>query len=249
MSVPDSGEDMSVDTFMASLRFGNALGISVYVFSGGEPTENPKFDQFCELFDNMYRGEGKVFSICSNGMWLKDPDKIQRVKKVLDMDTCTGMQVYTNRQWYREYDYVVRNREIYESISPKVFLTIDAPINMQDLGRARQSPRAQRAVKESSHFMSCLNSTLMAKQLSMEEYGVNADLAGKFCTPSVDAKGNVHMSESRTCPSVGNVLKDSPGEIYEKMRHNRPCGLCAGYRRFATSDDPKLVKAKVILGI
>lgn len=249
MSIPNSGEDIAFGTFKAAVEFGVSLGIHVFVFSGGEPTEHPKFDQFCQWFENQFRGSGRLFTVCSNGMWLKDPDKTKRVCKVLSMVTCAGMQVYTNKQWYREYDFVVRNKETYERLNSKVYVTIDSPIQMQDLGRARLSNRAQKEVLENTHYMSCLNSTLMAKQLPMEQFGLNADLRGKYCTPSVDANGFVHMSESRTCPFVGNVLKDSHERLYERMQRSKPCGGCAGYHRFIESTDSLLVKAKIVLGI
>jgi MoaA/NifB/PqqE/SkfB family radical SAM enzyme len=78
-------------------------------------------------------------------------------------------------------------------------------------------------------------------------YGVALQMHGQLCKPSVDADGGVHLSESRLCPSVGNVVTDSFTDIWSRMRRFRPCGQCAGYRRFMESQRPDIVRARQMI--
>jgi MoaA/NifB/PqqE/SkfB family radical SAM enzyme len=157
------------------------------------------------------------------------------------------MQVYTHRQWYKDYDYVVSHRSDYEQYR-KVIVDIDAVIYMQDLGRAKTNPDAQREVERNPHFMSCLNATLVAIQKAdPQEFGITMMLHHQFCKPSVDCEGNVHLSESRLCPSVGNVTTDSFADIWSRMRRFRPCGQCAGCRRFMESQRPDIARARQMI--
>ena len=159
------------------------------------------------------------------------------------------MQVYTNRQWYRDYDYVVSHRHEYEQYR-KITVNIDDTIFMQDLGRARTNPEAQREVERNPHFMSCLNATLTAIQIADPQmFGITMMLRRQFCKPSVDCEGNVHMSESRLCPSVGNVNTDNFADIWQRMRAFKPCGKCHQYQTFINSDTQKAVLAKQIIGL
>ena len=244
---PDGNGFISDEVFHRAVTFGQEIGCRVFTLSGGEPTEHPRFRELCTWLDGRLRGWG-MFTICSNGMWLKDEKKTEAVRAVSRLSTFTGMQVYTNRKWYREYDYVMEHRKEYEAIQGIIF-TPDDKIWMQDLGRARNNAEAQKEVAESPYFMSCLNATLIAKQCSvMRGFGQMFELRGQFCRPQVDCEGNVHMSESRLCPSVGSVLLQTPEEIYSHMRRYSPCGNCAGYRRFCNSMRPDILAARLIIG-
>ena len=247
-STPDSNEFMSMDTFRRAVTFGQKIGCMAYVLSGGEPTENEQILEMCQWFDQRMRGINCLFTICSNGMWLKDEVKRERIRKITELPTFHGMQVYTHKRWYREYDYVVAHTEEYESY-PGVKVDADDTIWMQDLGRARQSEAAQAEVSKNPYKMSCCNCTLAARQLKMQGFGMHLTMHGQLCKPAIDAEGGVHMSESRTCPTVGNVWKDSPAAIYERMQTYKPCGRCAGYKRFVESTEPQIVRARMVLGL
>lgn len=246
---PDGEAMISREVLARAVTFGRSLGCRVFTLSGGEPTEHPNFRNLCAYLDGRLRAMNGMFTICSNGMWLKDKDKTDDVKAVLRLPTCMGMQVYTHRRWYREYDYVMAHRSDYEAIE-KVKFDPDDTIWMQDLGRARHSEDAQREVAASPYFMSCLNATLVARQAEQPQmFGSMLEMRGQFCRPQVDALGGVHLSESRLCLSVGNVVSDDPEQIYQRMRRQQPCGQCAGYRRFAQSQRPDIVRARQVLDI
>lgn len=237
------GTMMTMDTLHEAVRFGQYIGCSCFVLSGGEPTENPIVADMCEWLSS----EGMTFSITSNGMWLKDAEHKASVERITRMQGFAGMQVYTHRRWYREYDYVVAHRSDYERLSG-VIVDADATIWMQDLGRARTSNDAQGEVAQNPHFMSCLNATLAARQIAVPRlYGATLLLHRQMCKPSVDAAGGVHLSESRLCPSVGNVTTDPFADIWARMRRFRPCGQCAGCRRFMESQRPDIARARQMI--
>lgn len=245
-ATPDSTDMMTFATFIQAVRFGVAIGCSVFLLSGGEPTENPDLFKFCDFIDRLDLGGT---SICSNGMFLKDQEKTEMIRKITSLRSLIGIQVYSNRKWYREYDYIVENEARFHEISRKIIVDLDSPIYMRDLGRARTSQAAQKEVARSPYYMSCLNCALLARQTDMQSFGTSATLLRRFCFPSVDANGFVRLSESRTCPSVGNVLHDTPEQIFERMQHFWPCGNCAGYRNFQASNDQKVIESKRILGL
>ncbi len=245
-AMPDSTDMMTFDTFDHAVRFGVGIGCNVFILSGGEPTENPDLFKFCDFIDQL--GLCGI-SICSNGMFLKDPQKTEMIRKITGLRSLIGIQVYSNKKWYREYDYIVENKARFQEISRKIVVDLDSPIYMRDLGRARKSPAAQEEVAKSPYHMSCLNCSLLARQTNMQTFGIQATLLRRFCFPSVDANGFVRLSESRTCPSVGNVLTDTPEQIFDGMQHFQPCGNCAGYRKFAASNDQKIIESRRILGL
>ena len=106
----EQGHDMTLDVFKKAVDFGLFIGNGVCVLSGGEPTENEDIVEMCEW---LYREPGCSFSIVSNGMWLKDETKRQRMERICKLHNYIGMQVYTNKQWYKEYDYVVSHKKEY----------------------------------------------------------------------------------------------------------------------------------------
>jgi len=240
------GGMMTLDTFKQAVKFGVYIGNAHFALSGGEPTENEQIIEMCEWLDVA---TGCNFTIVSNGTWLKDERKRQYVEWITRLHSYLGMQVYTNKQWYKDYDYVVSHKHEYERYN-KVIVDIDTPIFMQDLGRARTNPEAQREVEQNPHFMSCLNTVLTAIQITdPREFGISMMLHRQFCKPSVDCEGNVHMSESRLCPSVGNVCTDNFADIWQRMREFRPCGHCKQYRKFLDSPRADIAAARALMGL
>lgn len=245
----ETGNDMTLETFCKAMEFGEYIGAMHFILSGGEPTENKRILDFCNVLDTMAGISDVCFSITSNGMWLKSEEKQKVVSQICRLQSYVGMQVYTNKKWYKEYDYVVSHKEDYKRF-PGVIVDDESEINMVDLGRARSDRMAQMESMANPHFMSCLNATLVAAQIRLPStYGVTLIANRKFCSPSVDALGNVHMSESRLCPSVGNVCKDKFDDIWNRMRTFRPCGKCMQFRTFVHSTRADVIGARKLLGI
>lgn len=244
-SLPD-GPHMSLSVFRAAVAFGRFLKCNVYVISGGEPTEHPQFLDFCQILNDSIGKNGKAaISVTSNGMWY--PEKKDMIEKLAKLKNFIGMQVYTNRQWYRNYDRIIRYRE---EIDKMAKVTVDtAPLFMQDLGRARFNEEAQKASEQNPHFMSCLNGHLLIKQASPLRRLDGMMIPNALCKPLIDFRGNVHLSESCLCPSFGNVAEDLHMEIFRNMQEAKPCLRCAGGKRFKESQRLDILKAKEILEI
>ena len=244
-SQPD-GPHMTEAVFRRALAFGKFLKCSVYVISGGEPTEHPQFYEFCKMLDKAIDNDEKAaFTVTSNGMWY--PEQSDMVAKLSRLKHFVGMQVYTNQQWYKDYDFIMQNKDKIEAVGK---VTVDtAPLFMQDLGRARWDDEAQEAVKSNPYHMSCLNGHLLFRQISPLYRLKGFAREGMMCKPLVDFRGNVHLSESCNCPSFGNVLTDLHMDIFRELQTAQPCYKCYGGRKYLQSEQPDIVRSKIILGV
>lgn len=234
------GKHMDFETFKKAVDLAVASKTAFLLISGGEPSDHPEFMKLVE-----YANERIPFCICTNGYWAFDFRR-EWFKEIGEMANCCGIQVYSNPRYYERHWEVYKNRALFKSIKHCALST--EPIeNMQLLGRAKNSEKAIEDAKKSKYHMSCLFSTLMARQAdSMEGF---MDLMNKnfhFCTPMIDTKGNIHMSESCKCQSVASV-DDPVALIFHKMKMSKPCGHCYGYEKFVRSKREDIEKAREIL--
>lgn len=244
-SSPD-GKHMSEKTFKNTLRFGAFLHASAYLISGGEPTEHPDFSKFCQITDDFLKKSNGVFSVISNGAWF--PDRAEEITKLARLRHYSGMQVYTNKKWYKDYDQTITNAEAIQAI-PKVVVDLTEIRNMQDLGRARTCEAAQKEIAVNPYHMSCLNGHLVFRQVDANKriQGLDVSSGGMMCKPLVDINGDVHLSECWHCPSFGNVNTDYHMTIFKNLQKAKPCYGCALGKKFLNSADPKLFAAKILL--
>lgn len=240
------GTDMDLMTLGKVVKFAKFIGSRFLILSGGELTLNPDWFRICQMLNDQYK---VPFGICTNGTWVEDQKTFMRMTRVSKMKYCTGVQIYTNKFYYKSYDLV----KSYEKKLNDVGLSIDQSYirSMKDLGRAKTDPSCQTLISQEKYFMSCLNASLTAKQVSVSsKFGYCLETqAGHFCKPCVDPSGNVHMSESQLCPSVGNIIKDTFTDIWQNIRDWTPCGGCKDFIRFRDSDREDLLAAKAMLGI
>lgn len=244
-----NGEHMSHKTFMNSIKFGMNICNRIYNISGGEPTENPELLNMCKSLNEIFQSlkGALVFVLSSNGMWIKDKEKTKIVKEIQSLPSCCGIQVYSNKEYYKEHEWLkahIRQFDIFKKVT-----VVTTPIeNMQDLGRARTCEMAQKQIKESHYYMSCLNPILVAKQVnSPQQWGIRLQQSQQLCKPLVDYKGDVHLSESWLCPSVGNVNIQDIQTIWANIQKTEPCKNCAGCRKFLASKDAKIIQARKII--
>lgn len=241
---PD-GLHMDLATFKAACRFGLFLGQKIFVVSGGEPTEHPQFLEFCKELDSRLQITGGIFTVTSNGMWY--PDKVDEMLELAKLKTFQGMQVYTNKKYYKDCEFIRSHAEEISSL-PKIYVS-EEPLHMQDLGRARTNEDCRREAEMNPHFMSCLNGHLLAKQIDFPlKFGTYTGV-GTMCKPSIDYKGDVHLSESRLCPSFGNVNTDNFMDIFHNMKNSKPCLGCIGSKRFMQSNRSDIVASRIILEV
>ena len=238
---------MSEETCSKAVSFAKHSGDYLLIVSGGEPTEHPKFFDCCRIVSQA----GLRFSVCSNGMWLGDPQKEWAMEKVARLNGFCGGQIYTNPKWYRLHKQTVAK---WKEVGAKweamhfVFDTTDIR-GMKDIGRAKTCPEALKEAEASPYHNSCLSSCLtLAQSPTPQEFFRLMFMQQRFCTPMVDFKGDVHMSESCLCPTCGNVNKDNFDALWLKMRAFRPCGGCLGCRKYLTENTPKMAMARRILG-
>lgn len=263
------GQMMDGRTFHKAVMFAKYIGSSVVALSGGEPTTHPDFFKFCKALNDDYK---MPFTVVSNGTWalphfgsldwegtcenlilqyhLDNEKVVRQIRRMCsDFKNFIGMQVYTNKLFYKDYEKIHSKKSFFDSFVGKVILD-ESPIrSMQDLGRAKTCEIAQKMCDESRYNMSCLNSALCSKQVVYPNlYGKTLErTAMQFCHPMVDFDGFVHLSESWLCPHVGNVTRDLFDDIWLNTQLFQPCGRCKGYKKFSESKDPKIVMARQIM--
>ena len=259
----DSREDgwlMSLETFKYAVRFGIATGWHLFLVTGGEPTMNPEMMDMLRWFDaEADRMSRKMrnpmnerimpikFAVATNGTWIEDDKMRREMYRMARLKTYLFMQVYTNKRWYQDYDFIQDWRTELEQI-PHCHVN-EEHLWMQDLGRARTNADCQAEVEKNPYRCSCLNAALAAHQVwAPKDYGSQLEGHMQMCSPCVDINGDVHMSESWLCPSVGNVLSDTPDQIYNRMRQFKPCMRCKNSKKLYDNEE-KLAVAREILGI
>lgn len=234
------GQHMSDETFEELLKFVKKVDPMILAISGGEPTAHPKFYEICKRLDDL----GIVFTICSNGTWIFDKELEEKVNEVLKMKMMVAMQVYSHPDFYKDYQQISSY-----NFPESVVVTTDKIRAMQDLGRAKHSTSAQEYIKNEPHYMSCLNTALVAKQVdSFHSLLSTLEMSAKYCKPLVDWKGEIHMSESWLCQSIGHI-SESPEVVFERMKKFKPCGGCKNYKIFMKDNSPRVMISKQILGL
>lgn len=173
------------------------------------------------------------------------------MEKVARLNGFCGGQIYTNPKWYRLHNQTVAKwKEVGAKWEAMLFVFDTTDIRgMKDIGRAKTCPEALKEAEASPYHNSCLTSCLtLAQSPTTQEFFRLMFMQQRFCTPMVDFKGDVHMSESCLCPTCGNVNTYNFDVLWLKMRAFRPCGGCLGCRKYLTEDTPKMAMARRILG-
>lgn len=262
-SLPN-GQHMSKEVFRKALEFGAWSGNLRYNISGGEPTEHPNLAELMELlfehlntlaqpmhiYSLMSGNIVPVFTLISNGDWFAYEDKVKYIKdNVLSNPHLDCLQICSVKGLYKNFGFIKDNMDVLKKLSPKIYVHTDGITSMEDLGRARTAPLFVRLQVESNqHYMSCLNCSLVSKQVTdIRNLMQSLFVYDQTCKPLIDWKGDVHLSESHLCPSVGNIMTDSFEDIWERMQKFKPCGKCLQYKRFLESSEPKTIQAKKIL--
>ncbi|MBR1377999.1 MAG: 4Fe-4S cluster-binding domain-containing protein [Bacteroidaceae bacterium] len=221
------GRHMSEETFEQVLDFCREAQPLLVSVTGGEPTEHPQLAHIVHSLRNL--PSVKLICILTNGTWIEDSNKrITMAQLIREAKGAIKVQVYSHYKYYRDHDWTVEHEQQFRSIG--CIPDFNAPIFMQDLGRARQNCQEETAA--SNHVPSCINSHLIAVQTgSLPQFFTMSAMVGKFCRPLVDINGNIHMSESWLCPSVAHVSHGAT-EAFRRMQISRPCKRCKLYSNF-----------------
>lgn len=248
-----NGHHMSREVFSKALEFGEWFGFEDYVFSGGEPTLSPYFFDFIDEFDRKFAQRDileRHYFVCSNGTWITDENKRNKIRDSFKSSKhFIGCQIYSNKFYYKDYDKI--NYYGTSGKFAKLGCYYDNEfLHLKDLGRARKDSYCIRENAKEPYFCSCLNTSLLSKQLDKKEYAICINSSKKLmCKPLIDINGYVHMSESWLCPSVGNIRMNSFEEIWNNMVKFKPCMQCADSKRLKTSVRDDIKKVVKLLGI
>ena len=245
-ATPDGGL-MDSRTAHAAVAFAVSSGVPLLIISGGEPSEHPKLLDLCRLVSDS----GLRFSLCTNGMWLGDQTLEYRMERIARLTGYCGSQVYTNPKWYRFHVETVNRFNLQSARWQALGFNLDTTDirAMLDIGRARDNPQALEEARQSPYHNSCLAACVtLAQTATPSDFFSLMTAQGRFCTPLIDWKGDMHMSESCLCPSCGNVNTDTHAALWDSMRRFRPCGGCLGCKRYLTETTPKMIAAREILG-
>lgn len=221
------GRHMTGETIDQVMDFCREAKPMVVNVTGGEPTEHPEWHSITK---RLLAVPGvMLLCILTNGAWIEDrQERLKMARLIRESRGRVKVQVYSNPKYYQDHEWTVEHEQQFRSIG--ITPDFNSPIFMQDLGRARQN--CQEEVRQSDHVPSCINSHLLARQSrSMRNFFERCVGAAKFCRPLIDPSGNVHMSESWLCPSVGHV-SEGVEAVFRKMQASRPCGGCRLYKNF-----------------
>lgn len=214
-----NGGHMSLETFDKALLFAKEMQVGVIVISGGEPFMHPHIYELCKRIT-------KPFMICSNGNFIKNPFLKRVAISISHLSNYMGLQVTSTKELYPNYWDIRKRLREFDDI-PGVRLCMDINIYIKNLGRAENYP-----VNKTYPAPSCMNGHLVFKQTkTFAEAGEEFNKKGIFCHPLVDWQGNIHLSESWLCPSIGNV--NTPYDILlQKLHDTPPCKKCKNWKVF-----------------
>lgn len=171
--------------------------------SGGEPTEHPQFYEFCTYLLNRYPNKAVV--LLSNGMFINDAYKTQRVKQLLE-EKNFNLQITKDKRFY----------PINVDLSDPLFHSNKVAIcygltNLLPIGRAKAIVDNHPDLKYVKSVRPCFNykSNLFGFEydiLKFIKYREYTNL--KFCSHNVDAKGNWYFGECFHTPFFNVNDKD-----------------------------------------
>ena len=206
------GEDMSYSTFTDAIDFNLRRAFPTPIMlSGGEPTENPQFQQMVG-YTLQAMEEQKIeipFLILTNGIWLTEHTEFLDSIEAQHMKW-PQFQVVIDDRYYPQHvnEDILRN---YSCV--KLCYGVD---HIYPQGRAKENnlPGNYTASK-------CFNIRAVVKQLQPSTY---EDIVTQFsiprvklCSPFIDMDGNIRLGESLLCPVCSSIYKKD-SEIIEDIR-------------------------------
>lgn len=254
-SEPGNHFMMDMATFILSVNFANNLKVSVVLISGGEPTQHPQLCKFVEILQNTNgKPPGRIVLLLSNGSFLLDDVKRNKIKQLIKDRKLDGIQITSVPRLYKNWRKIHEAFKEYEDeFDGKMTMFSEDIKPIKDLGRAHDNRDMFRDDFDDSSYPLCFNGFSIIKQSeTIEDFDDMSLYMQKFCSPAIDYKGNIHISESVCCPSFGNVLEcayDGGKKVFDKIKKGKPCGKCYSYRKFMSRNDHKALLIKKILRI
>jgi organic radical activating enzyme len=202
----DEGIDMSRQVFEDSVKFVKKLGARVINIGGGEPTIHPEFIPFIEYIRDELRGY--VITVCSNGTFVRNLEIYSAIKSLKPI-----IQITYNKDLYKTD---LTDDEI-KKLSEIGFVELNEPSRerLVAYGRALDN-NLETSTTRISPF--CFNMRSLVKHSRMDFFTAVKyfEMNHKFCCPGIKPNGDITLSESLCCPSVGTIY-NSNGEVTENI--------------------------------
>lgn len=216
-----AGSHMTVEMFERALRFSFEIeyqaryltGLpTTILLSGGECSDHPNFEELIERVEQF----GMVPGIITNGKWLADQSRRERVLKP---GRAIAVFVTNDPRFYPEpitidfQDNRVLVRKTVNTIFP--------------LGRAarRQLPADQQMKAPVSFNLRSITRSTGDVQTAIAILRARSIVLGTgACTPSISDDGTIHAGDSRNCFQIGTI--DSSFADLTKALINMQCNRC-----------------------
>lgn len=214
--------------FNHALQLAKSLGSSAALISGGEPTEHPNWRT---LVQRACQSMPAVV-LLTNGRFYHQQWKVHQLEMLLRGFPNLRVQITSNPKYYPNHQDTVANAHRLTSLDPRrVEFFADGGSQLFPLGRARSNftdfPKRQ---------CLCINLYLLARQVPSLAAVVRAlEIRGKFCTPTVNAFGQVLAGEGSECTSIGTVI-DDVSQMFSRIRETYPCNRCGQFDK----NDPRI---------
>lgn len=224
------GEHMDLDMVDDLCKFIKKVEPFIITITGGEFTEHPHFEyiinKILDTVKTFTHGVG-VVTLLSNGMFITDPEKTEKIKRLLSDKRILFLQITTGEPYYSTSKLIEKNRQKLKSLSSKVEI-FDFNRSLSPFGRALENHKQLCA--NSPRKPHCTNLYLLTKQEAvnnikeMVQYLQKNTLYNK-CKPLVDHKGFVRAGETINCEIIGNI-NDNLDEIFQRLLNGKPCNKC-----------------------
>jgi MoaA/NifB/PqqE/SkfB family radical SAM enzyme len=190
---PD-GKHMNFGIFWDSLKFISKTGARMILLTGGEPSEHPHFIEIVELLKRRME-HPELLIIASNGMFLHNKEYAAEI-----LNLGIKIQITNDQRFYPQNVPVVEHENL---------CYITEIQHLFPIGRAVINNLSMDAMEIKLTYPKCFNARSIIRsgriknfQDLMEFYETRLQ---KFCIPSIDIDGNVHIGETDSCLKIGTV--------------------------------------------
>jgi len=200
------GKHMDFDTFRNSLKFISRSTAKMILLTGGEPSEHPQFIEIAELLKRkMARPE--LMIIASNGMFLHNK---KYTEEILSLNI--KIQITNDQRFYPQSIPIIEHENL---------CYINEIQHLFPLGRAVTNNLSIDDMEIKLVYPKCFNARSIVRSRYISNF---QDLIKfyelkiqKFCIPSIDINGGIHMGETDECFKIGTVTDDLK-TIFDKIR-------------------------------
>ena len=221
-ATPNSGS-MTYEVLDKCLELIKYANIPVLNLSGGEITE---MEGWCDMI--RYIADFIVANnlrtkliLLSNGTFLLRGLR-DEMSGLLNHPAISQLHLSTNPRFYK--DHKATHNALTKWNHAKLYINkYDRNEVLKNLGRAKNLP----VNLNTPTSCSCLFNVLRCfsrPPVSLAEL-LNAIPPGQ-CSPMINIDGNIYAGWGLECVSVGNIMTDSYGTIFERLKNFSPCRKC-----------------------